>query len=513
MRTLPPTLLAEQIKSTYTPVVKATLTRELVSHTYSTPRILNLSHREAPFRQSADLLLDNSDGALTALDLQGFRTTMGYGFITPLGEELSDTPPLWVTAQELYSAKGKLTAELKLIGIPDLLALDRASESFIPLSTDTRSIKTLLTEMITASAPCFSHCVGYALTWGTLDGFINTFQPKDGFRIYTNGSRLAAIKRLLGYTHYVMRFTPAGGIHIFKPTISGATFDYEYTLDSGHTFFSKAYRKTLVLPNFIRVESHPDDDPGFSGFAQDAESIAAFGEVRRFVRTRLSSGAEATAIAEAIIGKERLNAEKGSADVPMNVGQEVYDFIKVTDTRAGDSRTGNVGSIRRRYKGGSFDMRFALGRVDLALGEAITRDALIKDALAEEPTPIVTRDTIAIQFIIDGGGAAITPGSKGYLKIPFKCIVDAWTLFGDLHGAIVIDVRVCSFTDFPTTTSIAGTEKPTLDPLLGTRPRRQNWSLETWTHVIRVPWNILEFVVDSADTVTRVSLMLRARLV
>ena len=46
--------------------------------------------------------------------------------------------------------------------------------------------------------------------------------------------------------------------------------------------------------------------------------------------------------------------------VPMNVGAEVWDYVKVTDPRTGGSRVGNIGSIVRRYENGKFtmDIRF-----------------------------------------------------------------------------------------------------------------------------------------------------------
>src|SRR5512143_2360131 len=39
---------------------------------------------------------------------------------------------------------------------------------------------------------------------------------------------------------------------------------------------------------------------------------------------------------------------------------------------------------------------------------------------------------IAITWVIDGGGAAITTGSKGFLKIPFGCTLTEWELEADI---------------------------------------------------------------------------------
>lgn len=109
-----------------------------------------------------------------------------------------------------------------------------------------------------------------------------------------------------------------------------------------------------------------------------------------------------------------------------------------------------------------------------------------------------------ITFIIDGGGAAITTSSKGYLEIPFACTITGWTISADQSGSIVVDVKKCTYAGFPTTTSIAGTEKPTLS----TAQKNQDLSLTTWTTAIAAG-DILEFVVDSATTVTRVTVSLK----
>uniref|UniRef100_A0A6H1ZJK8 Uncharacterized protein n=1 Tax=viral metagenome TaxID=1070528 RepID=A0A6H1ZJK8_9ZZZZ len=141
---------------------------------------------------------------------------------------------------------------------------------------------------------------------------------------------------------------------------SDETYDYEYSLSSGHPFFSKAYQKGFVIPNYIVVQSMADDDPSYSGYAEDTGS-SDIREVRQYIQTKLTSNAQATSIATAILTKYQLNAQVGAAEVPMNVGAEVFDFIKVTDSREVNVRTGNIGSITRTYKSGKFSMSFSFG--------------------------------------------------------------------------------------------------------------------------------------------------------
>lgn len=111
--------------------------------------------------------------------------------------------------------------------------------------------------------------------------------------------------------------------------------------------------------------------------------------------------------------------------------------------------------------------------------------------------------TGTITFVIDGGGSAITTGSKGYLEIPFGCTVNDWVIVADQSGSIVVDVKAANYSTFPTTASIAGTEKPTLSSV----QKNQDTSLSSWSTI--TAGDILEFVVDSAATVQRVTVALQ----
>jgi len=116
-------------------------------------------------------------------------------------------------------------------------------------------------------------------------------------------------------------------------------------------------------------------------------------------------------------------------------------------------------------------------------------------------------NVLSLTFIIDGGGSAITTGQKGHLEVPFACTITGWTILADQSGSIVVDVWKDTYANFPPTVAdtIAGTEKPTLASV----QKNQDLTLTTWTTAIAAG-NILAFNVDSAATVTRVTLSIRA---
>jgi len=116
-------------------------------------------------------------------------------------------------------------------------------------------------------------------------------------------------------------------------------------------------------------------------------------------------------------------------------------------------------------------------------------------------------DDIAIVYVIDGGGEAISTGVAGYLEIPFAVTITAWTITADQTGSIVVDVWKDSYANFPPTVAdtIAGSEKPTISAGV----KGQDLSLGTWTTAVTAG-DHLGFNVDSCSTIERVTLTIRA---
>jgi len=111
--------------------------------------------------------------------------------------------------------------------------------------------------------------------------------------------------------------------------------------------------------------------------------------------------------------------------------------------------------------------------------------------------------TTTIPMIIEGGGAEISDGSKGVLPILMDCTVVQWMVLADQTGSIVVDVKKSTYANFPTTSSIAGTDKPTLS----SAQKNKSIALTGWTTTIS-QGDVLEFVVDSCTTITRATVLL-----
>ena len=379
MRGLSPTLEAAQKATTVKALCKIVLTLSGEdTQTYTTTRILDSKDTEEGYRQTGVVLLDNADGALTALDLKGYKGVISHGATTSEGDEYDAIPPLWVVGQQMLSWRARqdrLACVLSLAGTFNLMATQGASAIYAPDSTDTDTVQTILTAIAEATLSCYSNYHAFTITFDGNDTLIDSFQPKDGFSIYLNESRLSAMKRLLRYTNSVMKVLTNGTISVFVPTTSSTSYDYEYELGAGnHAFFSMSNRKRLVIPYYVQVDSHPSHGDDYTGYAEDTDTatLVALDDTlaqREYIQLRLEDNTQAGNIATARLAHYQLDAEKGSANVPMNVGAEVYDYVNCIDSRDSDTnRTGNIGYLERHYAPGRFEMTFRFGSVAVGGG-------------------------------------------------------------------------------------------------------------------------------------------------
>lgn len=114
--------------------------------------------------------------------------------------------------------------------------------------------------------------------------------------------------------------------------------------------------------------------------------------------------------------------------------------------------------------------------------------------------------TSAIEYVIDGGGSAITTGVKGVIEVPFACTITQVTLLADQSGSIVIDIWKDTYANYPPT--VADTITAAAKPTLSSAVKSQDATLTGWTTTITAG-DILRFNVDSATTVERVTISLK----
>jgi hypothetical protein len=114
--------------------------------------------------------------------------------------------------------------------------------------------------------------------------------------------------------------------------------------------------------------------------------------------------------------------------------------------------------------------------------------------------------TGSLGIVIDGAGSAVTTGLKGFLRIPYACVINSVDIVADQTGSAVIDIWADSYANFPPAVgdSIVASAKPTLS----SAQKSQNATLTGWTTSLS-EGSYLAFNVDSAATVTRITLTLK----
>ena len=108
-----------------------------------------------------------------------------------------------------------------------------------------------------------------------------------------------------------------------------------------------------------------------------------------------------------------------------------------------------------------------------------------------------------LEFIIDGGGVAITTGAKGFLRIPVGATINTWSIIGDQSGSISIDI-LRNNGGVPAASIVGAGTKPNLTAQQFVGPTAP----VGWTSTSLAPNDYLGFTVSTVATVTRVTLIL-----
>jgi hypothetical protein len=114
----------------------------------------------------------------------------------------------------------------------------------------------------------------------------------------------------------------------------------------------------------------------------------------------------------------------------------------------------------------------------------------------------------SLTYVIDGAGSVVTTGVKGQLSVPANCTITGWTITADQSGSAVVDVLHSTYSGFPTTSSIAGTDKPTLS----SAQKNTDSTLSGWGSTSLSVGDIVQFDVDSCSTCTRLIVTLNVSI-
>jgi hypothetical protein len=173
------------------------------------------------------------------------------------------------------------------------------------------------------------------------------------------------------------------------------------------------------------------------------------------------------------------------------------EVVKGDDTRLTAALSNPMTTLGDIIKGGASGSPSRLG-----IGSA-------GDVLrVESGIPAWGSDTRSIEVVIDGGGVAITTGTKLFIEVPFACTIERVTMLADVSGSIVVDIWKDTYAQYPPT--VADTITASAKPTISAAQKSQDATLTGWTTAIAAG-DILGFNVDSVTSITRLTLSLKVK--
>lgn len=120
--------------------------------------------------------------------------------------------------------------------------------------------------------------------------------------------------------------------------------------------------------------------------------------------------------------------------------------------------------------------------------------------------------TRTLNYVIDSGSFPLNPGPKGNMTIDVTGIIESWTIVAESEGNVQVDIKKCTFEDFPNFTSICGTELPTIGVInQSTGRKNKDDTLATWNTTVNAG-DIFQFEVVYAINITRLVVSLKLKL-
>ena len=319
-------------------------------------RVLFVEHHEEPYKEWATIRLDNSDRALNALatessNLLGFSFRIGYGYVTEVANEYSESADIWVKTQTMVSRAGKLYCELFCTG--QWTFLSEKSVMALPIAapttffiTDPANVGSDPTYSTTFEATKTVYQLIESLIEGAFgwtlnplpavdDTIINSFSPV--FSISKTPSAREVLMRLISMTRCYLR-SKAGLIwEVIYPRIGDSVDEVFYSNELPY-FIEYAEKLSLVIPNRIVVfANNPDELAVWPTPVIVGDTGAYTGNYTEILEPILAptiiTQANATARATAVLARYTAEEQSGYLIVSHDCRMEIYDKVLILDRR------------------------------------------------------------------------------------------------------------------------------------------------------------------------------------
>ncbi len=294
------------------------------------------------------------EGELSVLDT-GCQLEVSPGYATSEGNEVSSGQAFWVNGYEHISAGGKSSLILYAADGWGLIENWRARHQFRwNKETDEMNVKQIL-EFILARA-------GLKLEVKSQSSVITNYYPD--FAIHADNRGDILIKKLLSFVPDVV-FIEGNEVYVVNPQPADNS---AYSYGSSHPIFEGRYQKRAWELNRVQVEGY---DP-VKGELVIADSFSwtqiakVYDRLSQQEDRNIDTIEKAQERGEAYLRQAEIESARGAIKIPVNCGQQLYDVIDITDSRAG------LSGEKRRVLGlsliynprrGEYEERLSLGEV------------------------------------------------------------------------------------------------------------------------------------------------------
>ena len=293
-------------------------------------------------------------GNLQALDI-GCQLEFSPGYLTTTGNEVSSGQTFTLDAYEHTSSAGKASLMLYASDGWGLVNTWVARHQFRwNKDSSQMSVKQILEFVLSR--------VGLKLEVKSQSSVITSFYPD--FTINPNNQGETVISKLLSFVPDVLLIEGNKG-YIINPLDTDSPV---YSYGSAHPIFEGRYRKEAQAISRVQVEGYDpvSEEPiVVDSFAWD-EIDKLYDRLRQLEDKNIDTVAKAQAQGEAHLREAEVESDSGVIRIPVNCGQQLYDVIDITDSRAG------LSAEKKRVLGlvliynprrGEYEERLPLGEV------------------------------------------------------------------------------------------------------------------------------------------------------
>jgi hypothetical protein len=323
-----------------------------------TEDIILLRQENVPGQGRLTIELRNDDGRYAALPSPlgpGCQLEASPGYVTSAGNEASPGPAFAVEAYEHTSSGGKAILCLYAgDGWGQINTWGARHQFRWNKTTSEMSVKDIMAFILAR--------VGFKLEVKSQSSVITSYYPD--FVIHPGDRGDALINRLLSFVPDVL-FIEGNRAYLVNPQSADSSV---YSYGVAHPILEARYREGAWALNRIRVEGY--DTVGGQPIIVDSfdwNQIAKLGDRLSLVSDRnIGTVTEAEQRGLAHLRESEIESASGDILVPVNCGQQLYDVIDITDSRAGlSAKKKRVLGLTLTYQPakGEYQHRLTLGAV------------------------------------------------------------------------------------------------------------------------------------------------------